>query len=446
MTFKEFYHLKESVSYQPPSSPKYLMADFYMLAYISTIDFDQLLKPSISNPAGITSAIRGERYKDDIEHAKTVLYPRLQRIILDDTFFSIVCEGTYALQIVATGRSPFYAATNDSIDDRLEDRQTLKNTVGAKFRRLALEFEKIGNTDQEGFSEYKARYQVVTDLMQSVGMDQYEFVKTCEGIFGLKTFWSDSYGGGAWVQVCRGWRELNNTAPTDYNKLATYIDHMYDIEHNNGSIFNKIERYADKTAEGRTGEFGWIKEFLNYKAATKNMHNVLIRCSTSMQKLALPVLKAAGIERPKPIDPLDDPIGWNNESTTESGPIVHSMKQLPSYAPYGFLVYPNGQFGIAMDWGDHSRLVTRDNPDIDADDAVYNIVKQGGIRIALGQDTDVQGKRVYVGEVNKPNVTYAAKKTAKELVEHYEREINFNQMTFWQTAVSQNKYVDRDVD
>ena len=433
------------------------MADFYMLAYISTIDFDQLLKPSISNPAGITSAIRGERYKDDIEHAKTVLYPRLQRIILDDTIFSIVCEGTNALQIVATGRSPFYGATNDSIDDRLEDRQTLKNTVSAKFRRLALEFEKIGNTEEEGFSDYKVRYNVVTDLMQSVGMDQYEFVKTCEGIFGLKTFWSDSYGGGAWVQVCKGWRELNNTAPTDYNKLATYIDHMYDIEHNNGSIFNKIERYADKSAKKTyhhgfrvvsrtTGEFGWIKEFLNYKAAAKNMHNVLVRCSTSMQKLASPVLKAAGIERPSRLDPLDDPIGWNNESTTESGPIVHSMKQLPSYAPYGFLVYPSGQFGIAMDWGDHSRLVTRDDPNIDADDAVYNIVKKGGIRIAFGENTDAQGKRTYIGEVDKPNVTYAAKKTAKLLAEHYERELFFDQMTFWQTAASQNKYVDREVD
>lgn len=134
------------------------------------------------------------------------------------------------------------------------------------------------------------------------------------------------------------------------------------------------------------------------------------------------------------------------EQNTATEPIIHTLKQLPSYAPYGFLVYSSGRFGIAMDWGDHSRLVTRDDPNIDADDAVYNIVKQGGIRIALGPDTDVQGKRVYVGEVNKPDVTYAAKKTAKELVDHYEREINFNQMTFWQAGASQNKYVDREVD
>ena len=71
--------------------------------------------------------------------------------------------------------------------------------------------------------------------------------------------------------------------------------------------------------------------------------------------------------------------------------------------------------------------------------------REQGIRGQGNRDQGI-GIRGQVGEVNKPNVTYAAKKTAKELVEHYEREINFNQMTFWQTAVSQNKYVDREVD
>lgn len=315
------------------------MADFYMLAYISTIDFNQLLKPSISKPAGITSAIRGERYKNDIEYAKTILYPKLQRIILDDTFFSIVCEGTYVLQMVATGKGPAGGGFGP-LDNKLKDKQALKAITSAKLRKLALEFNKIKTTDEEEYSDYKARYKYVTELMQSGGMSQYEFVKACESIFSLETLWPENYGGEPWVQVCKGWRELNNTAPNDYNRLATYIDHMYDIEHNNGSIFNKIERYADKAAEGRTGEFGWIREFLDYKAATKNIHNILIRCSSSMQKLARPVLKAAGIERPSRADPLDDPIDWNSadgtskskvgmgafyEQTTSTGSIVPAL-------------------------------------------------------------------------------------------------------------------------
>ena len=61
--YEKYSLIDEATTYQLPSSPKYYMADFYMLSLISTIDFDRLLQPTPANPQGVVSAIEEKSIK-----------------------------------------------------------------------------------------------------------------------------------------------------------------------------------------------------------------------------------------------------------------------------------------------------------------------------------------------------------------------------------------------
>jgi hypothetical protein len=77
---------------------------------------------------------------------------------------------------------------------------------------------------------------------------------------------------------------LNNA--TDPAKTAVAIDHVYDLQHNTDTVFNKIKSYYDANKG-----YKWIKEMLDFKANAKSIRELLPFVSSKMKKLALPILK-----------------------------------------------------------------------------------------------------------------------------------------------------------
>ncbi len=328
--FEKYDLVNEATTYQLPSSPKYYMADFYMLSLISTIDFDRLLQPTPANPQGVISAIRGEKYKDDIDYAKSVLYPRLQKIILEDTFYSITCEAYHAAEILTSQESNY----------------EVTSVMPTWYKQLMRYVIKYINTntfdsdrDQRGSGSsvreeksYPQKYEAVIKFLTSKGISKTSYIEITTKLFRDDNVWVDntSYGGEAWAQIGEAWLQLNAIAPTDYNKLAVYIDHIYDLEHNTGSVFDKIQRYhqeleLNKNASGNrllpTGNsyfqgYQWIGELLDFKAAINNPFDLLPRTSSSMQKLASPVLKAAGYTRETMQNP-DEQYHYKKENENE---------------------------------------------------------------------------------------------------------------------------------
>ena len=302
--FKSFYLLNEGVTYTLPASPRYLMADFYILSFIDSIDFESLAsRPSPTNPSGMASALRGEKYREDIKYAKSVLYPFLQKTILADTFFSICCEGSYALLITDSNGMYF---GKDSVD------KDFIRALPLWYKALARAYEQAhGKATHDESARYETeksnyldRYTTINNYLKENGKSKTEFVQVTMKVFNHTILWSSQYGGTAWGAICDGWLHLNKVDPNDYNKAAVYIDHLYDLEHNNGTVFNKLRKYAfpEELTKGyaessRYHGFGWIKELLDYKASVKNPYDLLRRTSGLMQKLASPVLKAAGYSR-----------------------------------------------------------------------------------------------------------------------------------------------------
>ena len=312
LRFKDYTLLKEGVTYKLPATPRVYMADFYMLSFLKDLNFTDISYRSTSKHAqGFAGALRGHDYKEDIDYAVTLLYPALQKIIIKDSFFSICCEASHALRIMAG-------------DEELPKSATSPGRVPKWYNKIALAYNAMYSGDEldenrsirsaqnKGFNKYEVHTKYIKELLAKYGVSDEEFVRANEIVFNDEDFWMymESYGGKAWGAICSGWLHLAKVEPTNYTKLATYIDHMYDLQHNNGSVFTKIKEYhrskpkdfGDYQQNMEIG-FEWITELLDYKAAIKNPYDLINRCSSLMQKLASPVLKAAGYSRQEMSNP-----------------------------------------------------------------------------------------------------------------------------------------------
>ena len=108
------------------------------------------------------------------------------------------------------------------------------------------------------------------------------------GYKGLKRNYAN-IGGEAWANICEGWLKLNNISDSNISELYIWIDHVYDLQHNTGIIFDKIDDYyIDNSVE-------WIKNALDLKRDVINPWILVRRSSKDMQKLAAKVLHISGL-------------------------------------------------------------------------------------------------------------------------------------------------------
>jgi hypothetical protein len=96
---------------------------------------------------------------------------------------------------------------------------------------------------------------------------------------------------------------------------------------------------------------------------------------------------------------------------------VDSFDSLPiSRIPYGFVVYPDGEFGTVDDWGGHEDVAGGKGE-------MEKILNSGGLRIAK---SDYGEGGEYNAEYLPNKATNKAKKTAKDLAALYQKPINFS--------------------
>ena len=98
--------------------------------------------------------------------------------------------------------------------------------------------------------------------------------------------WHDSYGGETWGKIADAWRSLDKAKTRQ--DMAVWIDHVYDLQHNTDTVFNKLKSYYKDRG------YGWIKDALDFKANLKDLWELYDKVSPSMQRLTPPVLHASG--------------------------------------------------------------------------------------------------------------------------------------------------------
>lgn len=109
---------------------------------------------------------------------------------------------------------------------------------------------------------YEDAYKVTREFMKKYGYSLYDLFNAAKYMFEDGSGWiSDKYGGSAWVRIAEaGIKVLDTKNQNDIDKVMAVLDHVFDLEHNTGSIFTKnphLDTYR-------------IKKILDYKRDVTN--------------------------------------------------------------------------------------------------------------------------------------------------------------------------------
>jgi hypothetical protein len=260
-----------SVTYDLPHDPKVTMADFYVLSYLETMPFDKIFASSVNSP----DRIRGLRYKEyenDLDYAKRIFYPNLQEKLLDAVYFAIAAEFRHGLD----NKQPKEIQDNPLYQQFIKYHSAYK--AGYENRKPGEDAELKGQSDS-----YETSYAALRRAADKLGWTRTQVVSFAQTLFS-KGRWNSAYGGRAWAGIADGWLMLRNAQTLSQKAVA--IDHVYDLQHNTDTVFNKLQNYY-RASEGHR----WIKKMLDFKANAKSIRELLPFVSSKMRKIALPVLK-----------------------------------------------------------------------------------------------------------------------------------------------------------
>jgi hypothetical protein len=110
------------------------------------------------------------------------------------------------------------------------------------------------------------------------------YIRLCHKLFGKDFEWNMYYGQGPWQSICEGWLRLAESLKGSSEEVIA-IDHIFDLEHNNGSVFDKLTKYT------KDGSVDWLEDILDHKATVMDIYQLLNNCSGSVRSLAVRVLK-----------------------------------------------------------------------------------------------------------------------------------------------------------
>jgi len=268
----------ESVTYRLPQSKNVLFYDFYVLSYLRSLNLDPTSKDS-------RASFFGGEVKEDVDHAVQVLVPYLRQNLLDATFLSICAEIRHSLTEL-----PEWKQLARKMPMMFDYARNYLSKHAGMLRHTGEPYPVRGNSKSYDDSVVAA-LRTIRDRQSS----KREFVFNCRKMF-ASGGWSADYGGRPWAGICDAWIRLHDTNPGDPSANFVSIDHLFDMQHNTGTVLNKVKEYAID------GGYSWLSRGLDNKAKVSSIRLLLPNCSSDMQRLAAKTLKTGGepeIQKPK---------------------------------------------------------------------------------------------------------------------------------------------------
>lgn len=278
--------------YKLPADKKQQMYDFYMLAYllppgiymhlIQTDWWPELNrhgeKDEEGKDYGEPAMTNETKFEYSLQEAANILLPALKHELLEAVMFALAAETRHLYDRPENDPRKLIPVVEKELGPQYADmlkKYTLhmKNYADPNAKYL-LNREKLSPNVATSSSGYKASYRA----MKAAGGSEEDWGKLCEWLFSHAK-WNGSYGGKAWADIASGWLHLYHSKGA--KELLTYIDHVYDLQHNTDTVFNKLETYA------KDGGYGWIKEALDHKRYLVSPHEMIEHVSPAMRELAL---------------------------------------------------------------------------------------------------------------------------------------------------------------
>ena len=251
----------ENYLYVPTTNKRELMFDFYLLSALPQPD-DQDLSIALKES-------REKLYLFLKDHMLEVVLFALCaefRHVFDDNdsrairdFFDVIGQLEFIKKYAI-----YYKMSDTSFADYLDEVE-LKNRF------------------KEDTNGYRRSYKA----MWATGISEEEFAKLTQDAF-IKLRWKASYGGQPWSDIAAGWLRLFHTPSDDIKELSISIDHIYDLQHNTNTVFNKVKAYYDNEKS-----YNWIKEALDFKYHIKSLYELFSKVSPDLKAFSAAVIKNA---------------------------------------------------------------------------------------------------------------------------------------------------------
>jgi hypothetical protein len=301
--YKNFLLVESWKQYTLPSDKKLLLYDFYVLSYMTTA---LLSPPDIAMQKGSFVGRTEEELKSNIKEIENVLLPFLKKELRTVLFIAIASEIRHVFtesnisnDIPHGSPHEIYSHLFDSSNKAYADLFVAYSKKWAirSLKTFSDPYAPLDKSDKSGiendrFSLSDTRLlalKVAKLAMHDTNSTTVDFAKMAEYLF-YNEEWTKGYGGNSWGAIAEAYSMLNQDSSKDFNNLQVVIDHIYDLQHNTDTVFNKIMDYSSIY-----GNYIWIKDALDFKANIINVRQLLKYCSSQMRKLALEVFKITGI-------------------------------------------------------------------------------------------------------------------------------------------------------
>ena len=252
MNFRQFIEAKlGSFTYALPNDKEKQLYDFYMLSALRSEDPD---------------------IKEAIRHTREKLLPTLKKELLKAVFFSLMSELRHGASFVGDRWG------KDDLDDLTPPYKELFLKYAKNLHGYMYGSGSRGGIPPEAFEQHPGESfnRKMTHAAAIKAGPQWKMVELARRVYNNLS-WPGGYGGPAWGKVARGWLKLNDAE--NLKDMQVWIDHVYDLQHNSDTIFDKLNSYY------KDG-YGWILRALNHKARIKSPWEIFDKTSEEMKRLA----------------------------------------------------------------------------------------------------------------------------------------------------------------
>ena len=258
--------------YKVPNDPRKMLYDFYVIEFISSFykDFNK------------------EETDHLLDDLKEKSINKMSKRILTDVFLSISAEIRHIGERSTLDLRGNLSESNNKVDPKNKE---IISKYYKKFRSILeyddpREFDMISSLkDRHGRGrnpDYDTSFFAIQRVLPSINKSPLDFVVAAEDVF-RNSKWEQSYGGKNWADICRGWIKLKTAK--DVSQKITWVDHIIDLQHNTGTVFNKLKSWS------KDGTYDWIKEVLEHKKHAKNIMELVPFASPQIKQIALRVVK-----------------------------------------------------------------------------------------------------------------------------------------------------------
>lgn len=126
-------------------------------------------------------------------------------------------------------------------------------------------------------------YKAISSAIKETGISNFDFGKAAEDAF-KNIEWISGYGGSMWGQIANGYYKLLNAKTT--KEKVKWIDHAYDLQHNNSTVFEKVKRYYKDS-----DNYNWIMNALDWKRDVKDVRGFYNKVSVQLKPIVAYVSK-----------------------------------------------------------------------------------------------------------------------------------------------------------